>query len=176
MSLKIDTNHSVVAYHIVDGATRFNYAVDAQHAVSAHPNEWSATPWSSEDADAARKKLADDGRPVPEPEPLSPEDQAALDEHNKAVAEAAARLQAYKDKKAAEKAEADQAAMDEAIIASEPPRPDPNAPRRPFGRKGEPTPSELKLMEKQAAKKAEDERIAQEKSDADKGAGVKITS
>jgi hypothetical protein len=174
MALKIDTNQSVVAYHIVDGAVTFNYPVDAQHAVSSHPNEWSATPWSQEDAAAARDKLKADGRPVADPEPLSPEDQAELDAYNKAVAEASERLAAYQAKKAAEKAEADQVAMDEAIVASPPPRPDPTA-RRPFGRTGEPTPAEKAQMEKQAAAKADRERIEKEKSDADKGAGVKIT-
>lgn len=174
--MKIETNMPAVAYHIVDGAHQFNYAVDAQQAVSSHPNEWSMSPWSSDDAAVARKRLADAGRPVDEPEPLSPEDQAALDEHNKAVAAAAARLQAYRDKKEQEAAEAAQAAMDEAIVASLPPRPDPSAPRRPFGRQGEPTPAEVKQMEKQAAKKAEADRISKEKSDADKGAGVKVSS
>src|SRR6266566_3258433 len=46
MSLKIDVNRSAVAYHITDGATTFPYAVDAHHAVSAHPKEWSFTPWT----------------------------------------------------------------------------------------------------------------------------------
>jgi hypothetical protein len=174
MSLKIDTNQSVVAYHIADGAVTFNYAVDARHAVSAHPNEWSMTPWSNEDAEAARAKLRDQGRPVPEPEPLSPEDQAALDEHNAAVAAAAERLAAYRQKKAEEQAAADQAAQDEAIIASAPPKPDPTI-RRPFGRTGEPTPAELEQIRKREAEKAERERIQKEKADLDKGAGVKIT-
>ncbi|MDI3563556.1 hypothetical protein [Bradyrhizobium sp. Arg816] len=172
--MKIDTNQAVVAYHIVDGPVTFAYPVDAQHAVSSHPNEWSSSPWSQEDAAAAREKLADDGRPVPEPEPLSPEDQAELDAYNKAVAEAAERLAAYNAKKAAEKADADQVAMDEAIVASAPPRPDPA--RRPFGRKGEPTPAEVKQMEKQAADKADRERIQKEKADADKSGGATMTS
>lgn len=175
MSLKIETNQSVTAYHIVDGPVLFNYAVDARSAVSRHPLEWSMTPWSQEDADAARARLKDDGRPVPDPEPLSPEDQAALDEHNRAVAEAAERLAAYRERKAKEKAEADQAAADEAIVASPPPRPDPNL-RRPFGRKGEPTAAEKAQMEKQAAEKADRERIQKEKADLDKGAGVKVSS
>lgn len=174
MSLKIDTNQSVVAYHIVDGPTTFAYAVDATHAISSHPNEWSMTPWSTDDAAAARAKLKADGRPVPEPEPLSPEDQAALDEHNAAVAAAAERLEAYRRKKAEEKAEAEQVAMDEAIVASAPPRPDPTV-RRPFGRPGEPTEKERAQMEKQAAAKADRERIEKEKADLDKGAGVQIT-
>jgi hypothetical protein len=173
--MKIDTNQSVVAYHIVDGPVTFNYPVDARHAVSSHPNEWSMEPWSQEDAEAARAKLRNDGRDVPDPEPLSPEDQAALDEHNAAVAAAAERLEAYRRKKAEEKAEADQVAMDEAIIASAPPKPDPTI-RRPFGRTGEPTPKEREQMEKKAAEKAERERIEKEKADLDKGAGVKITS
>src|SRR5258706_10912467 len=107
MPLKIDTNMSATAFHITDGAQVFPYAIDAQHAISAHPLEWSETPWSADAAAAARKafneKAADEGLPpLPEPAPLSPEDQAALDEHNKAVAEAADRLNAYYAKKAAE--------------------------------------------------------------------------
>jgi hypothetical protein len=175
MSLQIDPNQPVVAYHIVDGAVQFNYAVDARHAVSSHPNEWSMTPWSSDDAEAARAKLKAEGRPVAEPEPLSPEDQAALDEYNANVAAAAERLEAYRRKKAEEKAEADQAAADEAVLASPPPKPDPTI-RRPFGRKGEPTPAEMEQIQKREAKKADDERIAKEKADLDKGAGVKISS
>lgn len=174
MSLKIETNQSVTAYHIVEGAVLFNYAVDARNAVSSHPLEWSMTPWSQEDAAAARDRLKADGRPVADPEPLSPEDQEALDQHNRAVAEAAERLAAYHERKAKEKAEADQVAADEAIVASAPPRPDPTI-RRPFGRKGEPTAAEKAQMEKQAAAQAERDRIQKEKADADKGAGVKIS-
>src|SRR6185295_18995306 len=107
MALKIDADQSATAYHINDGAVRFPYAVDAMQACSAHPGEWSMTPWSRADADAARKQLderyqadladakargvAPPAAPPPPPAPLTPEDQAALDEHNKAVAEAAAR-------------------------------------------------------------------------------------
>lgn len=173
--MKIENNQPVVAYHIVDGATAFNYAIDARHAVSSHPNEWSETPWSADDAEVARKRLADAGKPLPEPAPLSPEDQAALDEYNATVAAAKERLAARQAKIDAEKAEEAQAAMDEAIVASAPPKPDPEA-RRPFGRKGEPTAAEKKQMEKQAAKQAERDRIAKEKADADKGAGVQISN
>ena len=38
-----------VAYHIVDGAVVFPYAVDAHHAVSRFPSEWSRTPWPTKD-------------------------------------------------------------------------------------------------------------------------------
>jgi hypothetical protein len=172
MALKIDTNQSAVAFHVNDGAQLFTYSVDARHAISNHPLEWSDKPWSREDADAARAALrdryearrreregpqpADAARtPPPDPEPLTAEDQAAIDEHNATVAAAAERLDAYRARKAAENAELAQVAMDEAIIASAPPAP---APRRPFGRKGEPTDAELKLMEKQAADKAERDR------------------
>jgi hypothetical protein len=180
MALKIDTNQSAVAFHVNDGAQLFTYAVDARHAISNHPLEWSDKPWSREDADAARAALRDryqrdveDAQarnlppptpPPPDPEPLTAEDQAAIDEHNAAVAAAAERLDAYRARKAAENAELAQVAMDEAIIASAPPAP---APRRPFGRTGEPTAGERKLMEKQAADKAERDRIAAEKKAAD---------
>lgn len=176
MSLKIDTNMSAVAYHVVDGAVTFQYGVDAQHAISSHPNEWSSTPWSQEAAAAARDKLEAQGVTLAPAVELSPEDQEAIDEHNKAVAEAADRLAAYRERKAVEKAEADQAAADEALVASPPPRPDPTARKRPFGRTGEPTAAEIAAMDKAAAKKADDDRIVKEKADADKGAGVKISS
>lgn len=173
--MKIETNLPLTAYHVIHGATVFNYAVDARQAVGAHPNEWSLTPWSADDAAAARDRLEADGVQLPAPLELTPEEQEAIDQHAAAVAEANERLSAFRAKKEAERQEAEQVTRDEAIVASAPPAPDPAA-RRPFGRKGEPTPAEAKLMEKQAAKKAEDERIAKEKADADKGAGVKITS
>lgn len=175
MSLKIDTNQSVIAYHIVDGPVTFPYAVDARNAASSHPDEWSMTPWSVEDAETARERLKADGRQVADPEPLSPEDQAAVDEHNRAVAEAAERLAAYRAKKEAERQEAEQVKADEAIVASSPPKPDPTRPKRPFGRTGEPTPAELEQIRKRDAEKAERERIQKEKDDLDKGAGVQLT-
>lgn len=173
--MKIETNQSVVAYHIVDGAVMFNYAVDARNAASMHPLEWSMTPWSQEDAETARARLKADGREVADPEPLTAEDQAALDEHNRVVAEAAERLAAYRAKKEAERVEAAQVASDEAIVASSPPKPDPTA-RRPFGRAGEPTAKEREQMDKRAAAQAERDRIQKEKEDLDKGNGVKISS
>jgi hypothetical protein len=166
MAIKIDTNQSAVAYHIVDGAVIFPYPIDAHHAVSNFPLEWSEAPWSAEDMAAARKEA---GQPVIEP---TPEEQAAIDEHAKAVAEANARLEAFRKKQAEEQAIADQVAADEALVASPPPRPDPNARRRPFGRPGEPTPAELEQIKKRekaaADKKAADDKLAQDKADADK--------
>lgn len=125
MALKIQENNSAVAYHVVDGAVVFPYAIDAQQAVGRHPDEWRADPWSPEEAEVARKKL---GLTVPE---VTPEEQAAIDEHNKAVAEAKARLDAFRAKKAEEKAIADQIAADEALIATPAPMPDPTARRGP---------------------------------------------
>jgi hypothetical protein len=34
-----------VAYHVIDGPFDFKFSVDAQHAVSRFPTEWSRTPW-----------------------------------------------------------------------------------------------------------------------------------
>lgn len=143
MSLKIDAAMSAVAHHIVDGPFTFPYAIDAQHAVSQHPKEWSFTPWSAADAAEARRAM---GQPEVE---ITAEEQALIDEHDKAVAEAAERLAAYRARKAEEQAEADQVARDEALVASPAPRPDPTV-RRPFGRKGEPTAAELEMMKKKA--------------------------
>src|SRR5882757_595511 len=99
MALKIEANGSAVAHHITGGAHLFPYAVDATHAISNHPLEWKDSPWSQADAAAARSKLD-----LPAATPLSPEDQAALDEHNKAVEAAAKRLADYNERKAKEKA------------------------------------------------------------------------
>lgn len=173
--MKIETNLPLTAYHIVHGATLFNYAVDARSAVGAHPDEWSLTPWSTEDAATARDRLEQKGVDLPAPIELTPEEQEAVNQHAQAVAEANERLKAFRDRKEAERLEEYQVAQDEAIVASSPPIPDPAA-RRPFGRKGEPTAAEKEMMAKQAAKKADDERIAKEKAEADKGAGVKVSS
>jgi len=154
MALKINTNQSATAFHIVDGAFLFPYAIDASMAVSQHPLEWSDVPWTEERAAEARARINERNKaeglaPLAEPSPLSPEDQAALDEHNRAVAEAAKRLADYRAKKAEEQKLADQAAADEALVGSAPPRPDPTA-RRPFGRKGEMTPAEKAAADKKA--------------------------
>lgn len=172
MALKIDENMSATAYHITDGATVFPYAIDAQHAIAQHPKEWSADPWSLAAMDAAREEA---GKPAIE---VSPEEQAAIDEHATAVAEANARLEARREKLAKEKAEADQATADELLVRSPPPMPDLNKPKRPFGRAGDPTPAEMELIQKREAKKADDERVAREKADADAQANpnAKITS
>jgi hypothetical protein len=183
MALKIDVNQSATAFHVNDGAQLFPYAIDAQHAISSHPLEWSATPWSREDADAARKALREryeqdvenakarnlpmPAPPPPDPEPMTDEARAAIEEHNQAVAAAAERLNAYRAKKAAENAELAQVAADEAIVASLPPAPDPNI-RRPFGRKGPPTPAEIAAAQKQADKKAADDKLVADKANEDK--------
>jgi hypothetical protein len=48
MSPKIDAN---TAYHVADGAFTFQFVVDARHAVSRFPSEWSRTPWPAADKD-----------------------------------------------------------------------------------------------------------------------------
>jgi hypothetical protein len=174
MSIKISGSQSAVAYHIVNGPFTFPYAVDAHSAVSRFPGEWSFTPWSLEAESKAREAA---GEEVLE---LTPEEQAAIDEHARAVAEANERLKAFREKKAAEKAEADQVAADEALVKSPAPRPDP-AIKRPFGRKGEPTAAELEQIRKREEKKANDERIVREKAEQDAQAaasasGAKFTS
>jgi hypothetical protein len=168
MSLKIEVNNSATAYHIVEGAVLFPYAVDARHAVSQHPKEWKATPWSADEMAEARRAAGE-----PEVE-LSPEDQAALDEHQRAVDEANERLAKFRADQEEKRILADQVAQDEAIVNSAPPTP---TFKRPFGRPGEPTPAELEQIKKREAKKADDERIAREKATADAQAnsGAKIT-
>jgi membrane protein involved in colicin uptake len=180
MALKIDTNQSATAYHVTTGAFLFPYAVDAQHAISAHPLEWSETPWARADADASRKRLneqnkADGLPPIAEPAPLSPEDQKALDEHNKAVAEAAKRLDEYYKKKTEEEKIAAQVAADEALVSSVPPQPDPTI-RRPLTpaqiRKASATltPEEEKAKSEadRAEAKAANDKIAHDKAEADR--------
>lgn len=153
-SIKIQANLSAVAHHIVDGAHTFPYSVDAHTAVSRHPEEWSYEPWS---LDAVNRALAEKGEPEVE---MSAEERAAVDEHARAVAGADERLKAFRKKKAEAKAEEDQAAIDEAIVKSSPPI------KRPFGRKGEPTAAERRMVE---AKKKEDDLAAAERG------GAKIT-
>lgn len=194
MALKISANMSAVAHHIIDGAVPFPYAIDAHSAVSHHPYEWSHEPWTAEDAAAAQQFVKEryerereeaemsardvmaarhgvvmPARPrIDEPLPPTPEEQAAIDEHAQAVAEANERLKAFREKQAEQKKIDEQVAADEALVKSPPPRPDPNRPRRPFGRKGEPTAAELEQIEKREKKKAEDERIAREKAEQDR--------
>jgi hypothetical protein len=165
-------------YHITDGHAVVA-EIDGNTAVSQHPLEWSKTPWTAEEAAAARAEMKRRyeeaqaaGRPLPsppppEPVPPTPEEQAAIDEHARAVAEARERLDAFYARKAKEKEEADQVARDEILVNSPPPQPDPAA-RRPFGRQGEPTPAEKAMMEKTAAKKAEEDKMIKDKVDADK--------
>lgn len=168
-SVKIEPNQSATAFHIVTGAFTFPYAVDAQQAIGQHPLEWSAVPWTAERETTARARINERNAelnqpPLPELPPLSPEDQAALDEHNKAVSAAAERLAEYHAKKAEERRIADQVAADEALVSSPPPRPDPTI-RRPFGRKGDPTPAERAAFEK---KQAADAKVTADKTEADR--------
>jgi hypothetical protein len=178
MAIKIDSNMSAVAYHIVDGPQDFPYAVDAQSAVGRHPLEWSMQPWTADASDAARQQLSEryardveiakaKGLPPPvapawltaDPVQPTPEEQAAIDDHAKAVADANERLKAFREKQAADKAVTDQVAADEALVASPPPRPDPAA-RRPL------TPAQIR---KRSAE-TDEERLAREKSEADAAA------
>lgn len=170
MSIKISASQSAVAHHIIDGPVNFPYAVDAHSAVSRFPLEWSHQPWSREDEAKARQAMGES-----EVE-LTPEEQAAIDEHARAVAEANERLKAFREKKAEEKKEADQIAADEALVKSPAPRPDPKI-RRPFGRPGEPTKAELEQIRKREEKKANDERIVREKAEQDRieSSGAKQT-
>ena len=158
-SIKIAANMSAVAHHIIDGPFTFPYSVDAHSAVSRFPAEWSFAPWSHEASAKARQDMGD------EVEPLSSEDEAAINEHAKAVAEANERLKAYHEKKAAEKVENDQVAADEALVKSPGPQPVVKV-KRPFGRKGEPTEAELKMIK--------DKKDADDLAAAERG-GARIT-
>lgn len=181
---KLDTatNEAVIAYHVIDGAVSFPYKIDVRHALS-FPLEWSEVPWTLEKAQEARSEIEAQhaaaveeakakGLPVPQelrtPPPLDPEDEAAIMEHQQAVAEANERLKLAREKAAKKREEEAQLAADEALVASPPPQPDPTR-RRPFGRKGEPTPAEIELMQKREAKKAEDEKLKADKAAADAG-------
>lgn len=205
MSLKIDTNSSVVAFHVLDGPVTFPYKADALSAVSRHPLEWSLEPWDHHGAERGRKHIIERHEretreaeerarakhfnapaplKLPDPVELTPEEREAIEQHDRAVEEAKERLRAFREKKAAEKAEADQVAADEALVRSPPPRPDPGA-RRPFGRSGEPTAKEREMMQKRdekiAREKADAERMDREKAQADRIAaaeanGAKLTT
>lgn len=187
-TITIETNKPATAYHITTGAQVFPYAIDAVHAISNHPLEWSASPWSQQDAATARQQVNErnkaEGLPtLPELAKLSPEDQKALDEHNKSVDEAAARLKAYYAKKAEDEKIAAQIAADEILVASVPPQPDPNA-RRNL------TPAQIRKAaaqltpEEEAAKAAADKKAAdderarkaaEDKAHADKLAAASTT-
>lgn len=175
MALKIDTNQSAIAFHINDGAVRFPYAIDATHAISSHPLEWSDMPWTAERAAAARAKLNERNEeeglaPLADPAPLSDADQAALDEHNKAVAAASERLAAYYKKKAEDDKIAAEVAADEAIVASLPPAPD--LTRRPTAAQIRKKAATL-TPEEEAAKKAADDKLASDEV-AEKAAAEKV--
>lgn len=199
-----DATISAVAYHVIDGPQEFPYAVDAQSAVGRHPLEWSFRPWSDKDAEAGRRHVMDryerereeaeraagdvmarrqgvalPARPrIVEPVELTPEEQAAIDEHAAAVAEANERLKAFRADQAEKQKIADQVAADEALVASPPPRPDPAA-RRPTAK--EKRAEFLKLTpveqaEKDAREKADDDAAAAKKAADDKIADDKAAA
>lgn len=143
MAMKIDTNMAAVAHHVETGPFEFPYAIDAHSAVARFPDEWSFAPWSEADASAARAarherltaQAAQDGLPapappVPPPEP-TPEEKAAIDEDTKARADAAAIVKAAEEAERKRVEEAEKVGAAKALLASPPPRPDPNA-RRPL--------------------------------------------
>jgi hypothetical protein len=132
------------AYHVVDGPSQM-YAVDAQTAVSRHPDEWRTTPWSIDetnefrrrkyDADAAAAQEA--GLPPPPPPvevELSPDQQDEVDQDRK-NREDAKKLVSDFDKEEAERAERLRRVEEaRALLATpapqpEPPRPAPAAPK-----------------------------------------------
>lgn len=174
-----------VAHHIDQGAVEM-YTVDARLAVASHPDEWSAMPWTPDEANAARQRRKQQydheveaakaaGRPEPAPPPpgpaplaLTPDEQAAIDKFRADQAEAKKRLEAFEKEEADRKAKDEQIEADRALLKAAPPLPDPNAPRRPFGRPGEPTAKEKAAMEKAAADKAERDRVKAAKDEADR--------
>lgn len=115
MSLKIDINRAGVAHHITDGPFTFPYAIDAHEAAREHPLEWKMTAWTDAEADAAftARDKADMPEPIP-PAPLSAAEQEAYDEYTKTVADAAARLKAFREG-------LPQVEKDEAAVAAAPP-------------------------------------------------------
>lgn len=153
MAVKIESHlEPAVAYHIIDGSKTFEYGIDAKSAVNRFPGEWSHEPWSLADRNAAR---ADAGDEVVE---ITPEEQEAIDAHARAVEEANERLAAFREKKAAEKAEADQVAADEALVKSSPPVPEPK-----------PKPKPPSAAERRRLAARTDEEIAEDKRKADLG-------
>jgi hypothetical protein len=131
------TNEPATAYHIADGPKVFAHKMDAYHAVADHPLEWSHAPWTSATIAAARAKMearhaqeveeaTAQGLPMPPglpppPPPLDPEDEAALAEHTKAVADANERLKVARARAARQQAEEDRIAADEMLVVSPPP-------------------------------------------------------
>lgn len=164
MAIKIDAHMSAVAHHIIDGPVTFPYAVDAVSAVRRFPREWSHEPWS---AKATNEALKNSGQPEVE---ITADEQAAIDAHASAVAEANERLKAFHEKKAAEKAEADQVARDEALVRSPAPRPEPRV--KPL------TPAQIRKRSAELTddeQREADERIVREKAEQDRIAAADPT-
>lgn len=173
------------AHHVTQGQVVM-YKVDAHSAAANFPDEWSLTPWDPQSAAESRQRIADrhaaeveeakakglqpPASPLPpEPPPLTPEEEAAIEQYNAAVAEAQQRLDAWREEQAKRKAELDQIAADEALIAQGPPQPDPNR-RRPLA--GTAKANAERKAAADAERKAEEDRLAAEKATADRGVAL----
>jgi hypothetical protein len=125
------------AYHIVTGSMVME-DTDANWAVAAHPDEWSFTPWAPDKRKAfvdaavsdhkkevvAAKEMGVDPPPPPavtQVRPLYPDEQAALDKHNKDFAAAQKRLEVADKEDADAKAKAAQIAADREMVKRPPP-------------------------------------------------------
>jgi len=165
----------MTAHHINNGPVVM-YPVDARLAVAQHPDEWSLSPWSPEDASAARKRLherrvaaaqaAGEDPPAPPAEPqMTDADRAEFEEWKAARAKAKQILDAAKAEEAKRLAKEEEISQAEAVLASPPPRPDPN--RRPLTGA-----AKANAERKAAADKAAAEKAAKDKAEADRQAAA----
>jgi hypothetical protein len=170
MALKISDSMMTTAFHVTDGPVEM-YGVDANHAVSRHPDEWSLTPWDPQTAAEARRRVHDRkvaearDRGHAEPAPLvevemTEEDRVAFEEW-KANRDAALERLAAVEREEAEKRERDtQIATDKAIVASAPPQPDPA--RRPLAGAAKAN------AERKAARDEADRKSAEDKAEGER--------
>lgn len=127
------------AYHI-DTGPQLMYAVDADAAVSRHPDEWSLTPWSVEDTNAwregkwneqaeANKAAGMPPPPRPQAVELTDSEKADLDADAKARQEAYELVEEYEKKKREETEYEERVAAARSLLAT--PAPVPESQSRP---------------------------------------------
>jgi hypothetical protein len=45
-------------FHVIDGESRFMYAIDMRLALANHPEEWKDRPWTVKEVEAYKKRHA----------------------------------------------------------------------------------------------------------------------
>jgi hypothetical protein len=123
------------AYHVVDGPSQM-YAVDAQTAVTRHPEEWRRTPWSIEETNEFRRRKYDADvtaaqqaglQPPPPPVDvqLTPDQQTEVDEDQKARDDAKALVEKFDKEERDRQDYLDKVAAARTLLTSPRPQPEP---------------------------------------------------